>query len=65
MFGINGFFCVSVKMRILISLLYVDKTQKIRKKKKNCLKAFEKMEKKLNEKKEIIVKGMFRSKILC
>ncbi len=50
-------------MQILISLLYVDKTQQIRKKKKNGLKAFEKMEKNLNEKKEIIVKAIFRSKI--
>jgi hypothetical protein len=63
LFGINGFFCVSVTMQILISLLYVDKTQQIRKKKKNGLKAFEKMEKNLNEKKEIIVKAIFRSKI--
>jgi hypothetical protein len=57
------FFCASVEMQIFISLLDVDKTQQIKKKKKNGLKAFEKMEKNLNEKKEIIVKAIFRSKI--
>ena len=57
------FCCASVEMQIFISLLDVDKTQQIKKKKKNGLKAFEKMEKNLNEKKEIIVKAIFRSKI--